>query len=366
MKSIKSLFIICSMWLTVPTISAQYTENDIYLYIEQYQGLAMEKMKTHGIPASITLAQGILESGAGTSDLAVNANNHFGIKCHANWTGATYFKTDDRENECFRKYSKVEESFNDHSDFLKAKRYESLFSLEKTDYQGWAKGLKTCGYATNPKYPERLVTIIENYNLAHFDTIVAFGSDLAHLDETLAPAPKHTDNNMNGSDTSLALRQTDRKPIFAKMGNGKFRVVTYSDDQTTGTSQTTTGEPISYPYSQRKVYFNNGSFFILAEAGDTYFSIAKEVQQPLASIKKYNDVPNRKYEPRKGEIVYIEKKKKFSSQYVRHIVTAPREDLRSICQKYGCRMNSIMTFNQLESDAVLDKGEIVYLQRHKK
>lgn len=347
----------------VCTANAQYTENDIYAYIETYQGIAMEKMKTDGIPASITLAQGILESAAGTSDLAVKANNHFGIKCHANWTGETYFKSDDSENECFRKYDKVEESFSDHSAFLKAKRYETLFALEKTDYHGWALGLKNCGYATNPKYPERLVRIIETYNLAHFDTIVAFGNDLAHLDETLNQNPPQDYPEEIGDKPDPQQKESFLPPINHK---GKKKPHPQVYDPATATSHTPTGEEVSYPYTKRTVYYNNGSYFILAKKGDTYFDIAMDVQQPLSSIKKYNDVPTSRYEPMEGERVYIEKKKKYSDLYYRHIVTAPREDLRYICQKYGCRMSSIMTINQLENNTILVKGEIVLLQRVKK
>lgn len=138
-------------------------------YIAMYKGIATRLSKKYGIPASIILAQGILESGNGNSELARFANNHFGIKCTKDWTGKTYYHDDDEPNSCFRKYPNVEESYKDHSDFLKKKRYEALFSLDKDDYKGWAKGLKKAGYATNPKYPELLIGIIEKYNLYKFD-----------------------------------------------------------------------------------------------------------------------------------------------------------------------------------------------------
>jgi hypothetical protein len=305
-------------------LHAQYTENDIYNYVDRYHGLAMEKMRTCGIPASITLAQGILESAAGTSDLAINANNHFGIKCHSSWTGETYYKNDDAINECFRKYPKPEDSYNDHSNFLKSKRYESLFNLPPTDYAGWAEGLKACGYATNPKYPERLTTLIEKYRLARFDTLT-----LANL-----PAAKDSIRNM-----PEITADTDAAP----------------------------GMPVrvSYPYTKRAVYAHNGSYFVIAKKGESYLDIAISVQQPLFRIRKYNDLLSRGYEPKEGEWVYIEKKAKYSADHAQHTVSSDLETLREICQRYGCRMSSIMTLNQLERNSQLKKGQIIVLQSKK-
>ncbi|MBO4281779.1 MAG: glucosaminidase domain-containing protein [Bacteroidales bacterium] len=304
------------LWLCISSLHAQYTENDIYIYIEKYHSLAEQKMQTHGIPASITLAQGILESAAGTSDLAVKANNHFGIKCHSQWQGERYYKTDDAENECFRKYKSVEESYNDHSDFLKAKRYERLFSLPPADYKGWAEGLKACGYATNPKYPERLITLIEKYRLDTFD-------------------------HSGGTYTSPVA------PVFVL-----------------DTSRSGMPKAVSYPYTKRTVYANNGSYFVVAQKGDSYLNIAIDVQQPLFRIRKYNDLLTNRYEPVEGEWVYIEKKPKFSADYREHVVVSDTETLRDICQRYGCKMSSIMTINQLERNTLLKKGQVILLQRN--
>jgi hypothetical protein len=142
-------------------------------YIAQYNSVAMNNMKTYGIPASIILAQGILESGSGKSDLAVTANNHFGIKCHNDWTGDKVYKDDDSLQECFRKYNQASESYQDHATVLTGKkRYANLFALPKGDYKAWAKGLKEAGYATDPRYPEKLISYIETYNLSQYDTKV--------------------------------------------------------------------------------------------------------------------------------------------------------------------------------------------------
>lgn len=138
-------------------------------YIDRFKGIAVQEMNTYGIPASITLAQGLFESGAGNSDLAVAANNHFGIKCGLTWAGESYYKDDDNTNDCFRVYDNPEDSYRDHSEFLKKKNYARLFELDKDDYKGWAYGLKAAGYATNPKYPQLLINLIVKYNLDQYD-----------------------------------------------------------------------------------------------------------------------------------------------------------------------------------------------------
>jgi flagellum-specific peptidoglycan hydrolase FlgJ len=174
-------------------------------YVLDYKDTAKNNMKNHGVPASITLAQGILESGAGKGTLAVSANNHFGIKCHKDWTGDSVYHDDDSEQECFRKYNDPAESYNDHSLFLTSRsRYASLFELDKDDYAGWAKGLKACGYATDPKYPDKLIGLIERYELAKYDEEVLEGKSSPAVVkaepkkeepkpvavQTTAPAPK--------------------------------------------------------------------------------------------------------------------------------------------------------------------------------
>lgn len=138
-------------------------------YVERFKDIAIEEMLKTGIPASITLAQGMLESASGNSTLAREANNHFGIKCHSGWTGKTILKDDDAAGECFRYYNSAEESYRDHSEFLKRSHYAFLFDLDRDDYKGWAKGLKKAGYATNPRYPELLISLVERYGLDRYD-----------------------------------------------------------------------------------------------------------------------------------------------------------------------------------------------------
>lgn len=148
------------------TLIKNYTADE---YIGRFKAIAITEMNQYGIPASITLAQGLLESGNGNSNLAIDANNHFGIKCTPDWKGKTFLKDDDKKDDCFRVYKNPEESFKDHSEFLKRKRYAFLFELDKNDYEGWANGLKQAGYATNPKYPELLINLIQRYNLNQYD-----------------------------------------------------------------------------------------------------------------------------------------------------------------------------------------------------
>jgi len=158
----------------IESTSVTYVGTDVIgKYISQYKDIAMSNMRIYGIPASIILAQGILESGAGRGDLCIRANNHFGIKCHDGWTGESVRHDDDSSQECFRKYYEPAESFNDHALFLTGRsRYASLFDLPKEDYKGWAKGLRKAGYATDPKYPDKLISYIERYNLSQYDALV--------------------------------------------------------------------------------------------------------------------------------------------------------------------------------------------------
>ncbi len=193
------------------------SKNEVTLqYIETYTPMALEQETLHKIPACITLAQGILESASGQSDLARRANNHFGIKCHSNWTGNTYHKNDDKENECFRAYASPAQSFEDHSLFLKRNRYSALFSLDIADYKGWAKGLKEAGYATNPQYPELLINLIELYGL---DTLsqapqqyAILPTDTVKVENTVENLQKSRHQNPNIYEVSPRHHDRQRKP----------------------------------------------------------------------------------------------------------------------------------------------------------
>lgn len=263
-------------------------------YIDQYKDLAIQEMFQYGIPASITLAQGLLESGAGGSELTLKGNNHFGIKCHG-WTGRAVYQDDDAKGECFRAYDNAQQSYEDHSRFLKnGRRYRGLFDLDRSDYRGWARGLKSAGYATNPHYAQRLIDIIELYKLYQYD-------------------------KANNYDKFMVKRAEKDKPATPGM----------------------TLHPI------RKY---NENYYIKARTGDTFESIGKEIDISGRKIAKWNE---REYRDRlqPGEIIWLKKKQKRApKQYKGHPhYVRPGESLYSIAQFYGIRLKSIIKKNpQLE------------------
>lgn len=178
---------------------AAYTPLTSLQYIKQYKAIAIQEMNLYGIPASITLAQGLFESGSGNGELARVANNHFGIKCTFEWKGKSYYKDDDNKNDCFRVYDKAEDSFRDHSEFLKRKNYTKLFELNKNDYKGWAYGLKKAGYATNPNYPTLLIHIIEKYNLDQYDSPEGELSKIKRVDRVFTDIDKKANTAVKDS-----------------------------------------------------------------------------------------------------------------------------------------------------------------------
>lgn len=190
-------------------------------YIERFKGIAITEMNLYGIPASITLAQGMFESGNGNGELAKVANNHFGIKCTGDWAGKSYYKDDDNANDCFRVYNKPEDSFRDHSEFLKKKRYAKLFELDKNDYEGWAYGLKAAGYATNPRYPQLLISVIKRYNLDQFDRPETDIQKIKREDRVLADI----NNNINQPATDSVAKDTPvDKTYIVKQGDTLFNI----------------------------------------------------------------------------------------------------------------------------------------------
>jgi flagellum-specific peptidoglycan hydrolase FlgJ len=204
----------------VSTSQTVVSSDVVVNYVAQFKDIAMDNMRIYGIPASIVLAQGILESGAGRGDLAVNANNHFGIKCHEDWTGETIKHDDDSAQECFRKYDDVSESFKDHALFLTTRgRYSNLFALSKGDYKGWARGLRTAGYATDPKYPNKLISYIERYNLNQYDNQV-LGNEYIILEKQLTgKIPIETIKNTTHEITLYQVQKGDTLYSIAKKFN---------------------------------------------------------------------------------------------------------------------------------------------------
>lgn len=272
-----------------------------------------------GVPACITLAQGILESESGNSKLAQEANNHFGIKCHKEWEGKTFHQDDDARDECFRKYSTVLESYDDHSDFLKTRsRYAFLFELDVTDYKGWAHGLKKAGYATNPNYAHKLIDLIERYNLEAINN------------EAIA--------RMNGAPANAAATLVRQVSVKDKNVSAK------SDRNVTTVINIT---PPTYYAEQNNVKY------VVSKKGDTWVSIAKENDMMVWQVLKYNDAL-RDDELREGTIVYI-KPKRHSAQQKFHVVM-PGESMRDISQMYAIKLSSLYKKNQIEPGTVVQPG----------
>ncbi|MDQ7947626.1 MAG: glucosaminidase domain-containing protein [Pedobacter sp.] len=207
-----------------------FTNYTTLSYIEQFKAVAIQEMNTYGIPASITLAQGISESGSGNSSLARFANNHFGIKCTSDWKGKAYYKDDDQQNDCFRVYKDARESYKDHSEFLKRKRYAFLFELDKNDYKNWAIGLKTAGYATNPKYPDMLIGIIEKYKLYQYDVPESEREKIAREDRVFTeinaniPAEKKKFTPVAVAPKDPPVQATGDKYYTVKQGDTLFKI----------------------------------------------------------------------------------------------------------------------------------------------
>ncbi len=203
------------------TSKTTVTSDLINNYVLQYKDIAVGNMKTYGIPASIILAQGILESGAGRGDLALEANNHFGIKCHKDWLGESVRHDDDSAQECFRKYPQASESYRDHALFLVGKkRYESLFTYEKDDYKAWAKGLRACGYATDPNYPDKLISYIERYNLHQYDCQVT-GKTYVAINKT---APARSSSSAVNSDPKINMNPYDPNLYEVQKGDTLYSI----------------------------------------------------------------------------------------------------------------------------------------------
>ena len=313
--------IVFTFLCSVLSLSAQH-KISVEDYILTYKDVAMDKMEAYGIPASITLSQGILESGSGNSELSRKANNHFGIKCHKDWNGKTFHMDDDAKNECFRKYKSPDESYRDHSLFLTTRdRYADLFKLEITDYKGWARGLKKAGYATNPKYPQLLIKIIEENSLYEFDK----GITPAYLTE-----------------------QPDEPVVSAAVS----------------------AEPVKYPApaayelveiweTGRKVYINNGVKFIFVKAGDNFSDIAADFEIYSWQLPKYNEV-DKNAQLKEGQMLYIEKKNKKNKEADTHRVQAG-ESMHYISQLYGIQLKQLYKHNKMQEGVGAPVGKVLKL-----
>ena len=298
----RTIFFVCMLvWGLFPASSHAISWNKTYQdYFDYYKDIAISQMHEFGIPASITLAQGVLESGAGNSELARKSNNHFGIKCNG-WTGRKVYHDDDERGECFRAYDNVLDSYLDHSLFLKnSKRYSSLFQLKKTDYKGWAKGLKACGYATSPTYASRLIEIIELYDLHKYDK--------------------------GGSATVEVL------PSLARQSSSQVAL--------------------------HKVNKFNDNLYVIARKGDTFRSVGADVGVNYRQLAKFNE-RDKDDVLEEDEYVWLKKKRRHAPKEYKGYVyrVEAGESMYSIAQRFGIRLKNLYKMNNLSPDYVIQVGD---------
>jgi LysM repeat protein len=301
-----------------PIVSSTSQEQSAEDYLNTYKDVAVSEMKRTGVPASITLAQGMLESDFGHSRLAQEANNHFGIKCNNNWNGPTIRHNDDRRNECFRKYRGAEESFYDHSDFLKSEsRYRFLFDINPTDYKGWARGLKKAGYATNPDYANMLIRKIEENNLWQFDQI----------EKSVKLSPQTT---AHVKDTSVV------KNVYS-------------------------GETSSVYARVPRVMENNRIQYFIVKDGDTRDKLEKEFGLLRWELPRYNELTI-DFVPYAGQILYLQPKRERAEPGKEYHNVLDGDTMYLISQRYGIKLKSLYEMNRIPEGTEPEAGRKIWLR----
>ncbi len=309
----KKMFIAIVLLLGLLGLSAK-DDTPQERYVKKYADMAVKEMVRSGVPASITLAQGMLESGSGMSKLATQGNNHFGIKCHKGWEGKSMKVDDDAPNECFRVYSSVADSYKDHSDFLRYRdRYKFLFDLERTDYKGWAYGLKKAGYATDPGYPAKLIKYIEEYKLYKYDVLSKVEEKEVPLSPLVIEAPK--------------------------MAREEFH----------------------FPLT-RELFSKNGVPFVYSLEGETYRSIAKYYHLFHQEILRFNDL-RKDEELLPGTVVYLSFKENHTQPGLdKYIIEQEGEDFHAICQRFAVKEKAILKLNGWKKAPFLAEGDEIKLR----
>lgn len=301
------------------------------VYIDQFASLAVEEMYRSGVPASITLAQGLLESNSGQSVLAVKGNNHFGIKCHSNWKGKKMYHDDDRKGECFRVYPSPEQSYKDHSDFLRYReRYSFLFDYKVTDYKSWAYGLKKAGYATDPAYPKKLIQIIEEYDLHEYDKKPSSYGKSRKKVTAHAAEPERIPEAPSRIDDVKHVPQEQRQDFHFNMS--------------------------------RDLFTKNGVRFTYSVDGDTYSSLASSYNLFLKEILRFNDLES-EVDLVPGTVVYLQPKKKQAAKGLEKHVIEEGETMRELSQKYGIKLADLYKMNGMSDVDVPREGDIIKLRK---
>lgn len=348
-------------------LSAQ--QDPVQAYIDSYKDLAMDEMKRTGVPASIKLAQGILESEVGASPLAQRSNNHFGIKCKSNWTGETAYHDDDERGECFRKYETPEQSYRDHSDFLKSSsRYSHLFELDPADYRAWSYGLKKAGYATHPQYPQRLIRNIEKYDLQQYTLVVleqegiyAPGNSSASVQERVSP-PKKDISGVSKAEYGKKSEYNGLKAVYVESGTSLLamanrfkislsRLMEYNDLKSDGILETD-----QWLYLEKKWKEGKTEYYVLGEGEDLYL-VSQATGVQLGQLIHFNShLTNTDILP--GTKIYLkesgrqdpgktDKKDKVIIHEVKH-----KEGLYSISNMYNVSVEDLKKLNNLSSNTL--------------
>ena len=367
----RRLLITIMVGLVAVAASAQ---SPIEKYIAQWAPTAVREMYRSGVPASITLAQGILESRYGLSTLAADGNNHFGIKCHKDWTGKKQYHDDDAKGECFRVYDTADESFRDHSDFLRYRdRYKFLFDLETTDYKSWAYGLKKAGYATDPGYPGKLIKYIEDYKLYEYDTMPLDQTSVLE-EKAEAIEKKDVKKDVKVKEQPSKEKAKAQKKSVKESKRKKAKKKASADDELTGKipqSPLSLEEPKRIDKSQleefkfsltREAYSKNGVPFVTSVEGETYSTIAARYGLFLKEILKYNDL-TAPQELLPGTVVYLQAKKNQSEKGLdKFIVEDDSQSLRDICQRFGVKMSSVVKMNGFAPGYQPSEGDTILLR----
>lgn len=324
------LFSVISILFFLGSLNAQTTYQErAQAYVDKYKDWAMMEQIRSGIPASITLAQGILETSAGESELCNNANNHFGIKCKSNWSGPTYAYTDDAKDECFRKYKSAYDSYKDHSDFLKNNaRYSSLFLYSPIDYKAWARGLKKCGYATNPQYAVKLIKFIEDFGLEQFTVLAMNKANVAHL-------------------RNIAEKEGDSKVEVLDAGFENMGYYFLNDS-------TSENKTIEYYIPERKNDLNG----FYAKKGDLLLEYALAHKIRYSKLLFWNDLEDKTLT--EDMFIYTESKHKKGLNAIHTFKTG--ESLHSVSQEEGIQLGQLLLLNHLSSNDLPKVGSILTLQ----
>lgn len=330
----KKYWIILALWM--PAMAYAQVRNSVYdAYINTWRETAVQQQQDYGIPASITMAQALLESAAGKSELAVNANNHFGIKCTSEWFGGVYYYDDDSKGECFRQYSDAAESFKDHSLFLKRPRYTTCFEIAIEDYEGWAHRLKACGYATDPLYAHKLIKIIEDYRLYDLDKEQAQSTK----DDVPEKALKAT---MVTQAPVIAVISKDPEPEYVEPLSAKAEKDSFL---------------LMHPVKRC-----NGMNYVTAREGDTYANVAFRLNVRERDLREHNDALGR--EMKAGDRIFLGAKRTYGVN--EYVWSHPGQSLWELSQEEGVRLSSIQKYNGLEpSVRTFKTRQKIYLKKVK-